>query len=41
MTSNHEKYSNNITFEDLKCSVQIYWGCTYLCRKSNTGTWSS
>ena len=39
MTSNHEEYSNDITLENLKCSVQIYWGFTYLCRKSNEGTW--
>ena len=25
MTSNHEEYSNNITLENLKYSVQIYW----------------
>ena len=41
MTSNHEEYSNDITLENLKCSVQIYWGCTYLCRKSNKGTWGN
>ena len=38
MTNNHEEYSNDITLENLKCSVQIYWDCTYLCRKSNEGT---
>ena len=27
MTSNHEEYSNDITLENLKCSVQIY--CNY------------
>ena len=27
MISYHEKYSNDITLENLKCSVQIYWGC--------------
>ena len=26
MTSNHEEYSYDITLENLKCSVQIYWG---------------
>ena len=37
--SNHEEYCNDITLENLQCSVQIYWGyCTYLCRKSNEGT---
>ena len=41
MTSNHEKYSDDINLENLKCSVQIYWGCTYLCRKSNKGTWGN
>ena len=39
MTSNHEEYSNDITLENLKCSVQIYWGCTYHYRKSNKETW--
>ena len=38
MTSNHEEYNNYITLENLKCSVQIYWGCTYLCRKNSEGT---
>ena len=38
MTYNHEEYSYDITLENLKCSVQIYWGSTYLCRKSNEGT---
>ena len=38
MTSNHEEYSNDIILEKLKCSVQIYLGFTYLCRKSNEGT---
>ena len=38
MTSNHEEFNNDITLENLKCSVKIYWGCTYLCRKSNEGT---
>ena len=41
MTSNHEKCSDDINLENLKCSVQIYWGCTYLCRKSNKGTWGN
>ena len=40
MTSNHEEYSNDITLENLKCSVQIYWGCTYLFSESNKGIWS-
>ena len=35
MTSNHEEYNNDITLEILKCSVQMYWGSTYLCRKSD------
>ena len=39
MTSNHEEYNNDITLENLKCLIQINWGCTYLCRKSNEGTW--
>ena len=41
MTINHEECSNDIALENLKCSVQIYWGSTYLCRKSNEGTWSN
>ena len=41
MTSNHEEYSNGITLENLKYSVQIYWGCTYLCRKSNEVAFSN
>ena len=35
MTSNHEEYSNGMTLKNSKCSVQIYWGSIYLCRKSN------
>ena len=35
MTSNHEEYSNDITLENLKCSVQIYWGF------SSKGTWGN
>ena len=38
MTSNYEEYSNAINLENLKCSVQVYRGFTYLCRKSNEGT---
>ena len=41
MTSNHEEYSNGINLENLKCLVQLSWGCTYLYRKSNRGTWWS
>ena len=41
MTSNHGEYSNDITLENLKCAVQIYWGCMYLCGESNDGTWVS
>ena len=41
MTSNYEEYSNDITFESLKCSVQIYWGLTYRCRKSDEGSWGN
>ena len=41
MASNHKEYSNEITLENLKCSVEIYWGCTYLYRKSNEGTWGN
>ena len=39
MANNHEKCSNNMTLESLTCSVQIYLGCTYLCRKSSQGTY--
>ena len=38
MADNHEEFSNDITLENLTCSVQIYWGCTDLCRKSSKGT---
>ena len=41
MTSNHEAYSNDIILENLNCSVQIYWGFTCLCRKSNEETWGN
>ena len=41
MTSNHEEYSNDITLENLRYSVQIFGGSTYLCRKSNEGTWGN
>ena len=33
MTSNHEECSNDITLENLKCSVQIYWGCSIFAEK--------
>ena len=38
MADNHEEFSNDITLENLTCLVQIYWGYTYLCRKSSEGT---
>ena len=40
MTNNHEKCNNDITLENLTCSVQIYnyRDCTYHCRKSSEGT---
>ena len=38
MTSNHKEYSDDITLENLKCSLQIYRGFTYLSRKSNEVT---
>ena len=41
MTNNHDEYSNDITLENLKCSVQFSWGFTYVCRKSNEGTWGN
>ena len=33
MTSNHGEYSIDVTFGNLKCSLEIYWGCTYLAEK--------
>ena len=41
MASNHEEYSNDITLEKFKYSLQICWGCTYLFRKTNEGTWGN
>ena len=38
MADHCEECSNDIILENLACSVQIYWGCTYLCRKSSEGT---
>ena len=38
MPDNFEEWNNDTTLENLTCSVQIYWGCTYLCRKSSEGT---
>ena len=38
MTNNHEECSNDVTLKNLKCLIQIYWGSTYLCRKSNEET---
>ena len=38
MADHCEECSNDITLENLTCLVQIYWGCTYLCRKSSEGT---
>ena len=38
MTNNHEKFINDINVENLTCSVEIYRGCTYPCRKSSKGT---
>ena len=38
MTNNHEEWSSDINLDNLKCSVQIYWGCTYLHRESSEGT---
>ena len=38
MADHREECSNDITLENLTCSVQIYWGCTYLCRKSSKET---
>ena len=37
MTNNHEECSNDITLQNLTCSVQIYnyRGYKYLCRKSS------
>ena len=33
MRNNHEERSNDITLENLKCSVQIYCGCTLSSQK--------
>ena len=33
-----EERSNDITLENLTCSVQIYSGCTHLCREVSEGT---
>ena len=30
--------SNDITMENLRGSVPVYCGCTYLCRESSEGT---
>ena len=38
MPDNFEEWNNDTTLENLTCSVQIYWGCTYLCRRSSEGT---
>ena len=35
------KNTEMMTLENLKCSVQNHWGCTYLCIKSNVGTWGN
>ena len=37
MINNHKECSNDITLENLKCLVQIYWGCKCICRESNEG----
>ena len=41
MRNYHEECNSDITLENLKCLVQMYWGCTYLCRKSNEATWGN
>ena len=33
MTSNYKECSNDITSENLKCSVQVYWRCTLYTEK--------
>ena len=39
MTSNHEEFSYEITLKfKMFIANVVYWGCTYLCRKSNEGT---
>ena len=38
MADHREECSNDITLENLTCLVQIYWGCTYLGRKSSEGS---
>ena len=42
MTSNHEEYSYDITLENLKYLVQIYWGCVRIfAEKVTKGTWGN
>ena len=36
MTRNYEKYSSDVALENLKCSVQIDWVCTYIFAKKVT-----
>ena len=38
MAAHCEECNNDITWQNLTCSVKIYWGCTYLCTKSSEGT---
>ena len=38
MADHREECSNDITLENLTGSIQIYWGCTYLWRKSRERT---
>ena len=33
MTSNHKEYSNDRTLENLKFSIQIYWGVRIFAEK--------
>ena len=35
------KNTEMITLENLKCSVQNHWACTYLCRKGNVEIWGN
>ena len=37
MTNNHKECSNDVTLENLTCSVQVYRSCAYFCRKSSEG----
>ena len=41
MTNNYEECSSYIALENLRFSVQIYWGCAYLWSKCNKAAWGT